>query len=46
MAYRVTNDLDIPSNKKLSRLSTPSEIGNFVKNVVKALEFEYHENQS
>lgn len=46
MAYRVTNDLDIPSNKKLSRLSTPSEIGNFVKNVVKALEFEYHETEA
>jgi translation initiation factor 1 (eIF-1/SUI1) len=45
MAYRVTNDLDIPSNMKLSRLSTPSQIGNFIKNVVKALEFEYHETE-
>ena len=46
MAYRETNDLEVPSDMKLSRLSTPSQISSYIKKLIKATQYDYRESEA
>jgi len=46
MAFKETSGLEVPTDMKLSRLSTPSQISSYIKKLIKATQYEYHESEA
>ena len=46
MAYRESSGLEVPSDMKLSRLSTPSQISSYIKKLIKATQYDYRESEA
>ena len=46
MAYRESNGLEVPSDMKMSRLSTPSQISSYIKKLIKATQYDYRESEA